>query len=112
MKNLEKSITGMCIAIVLIVAVQAFLPENYKTPPPTPPAKMVDCRGAAIPLNQPYLGVPIEPWTCKIQCDDGKPRFILYSNGKATQCDTPPACFDSGEDNNIECKPPVLKSIQ
>jgi hypothetical protein len=50
------------------------------------------------------------PYECKIQCDDDEPRYILYKNGKAAQCETPPGCLDYGEDHRITCAPPVAMS--
>jgi hypothetical protein len=112
MKRIEQVIAGICGLILLIVVVQSLVPTKYVLAPPAPAAQLAACMGAAIPVEFPYLGTVNDPWTCKPQCDDDQPRYILYSNGKATQCETPPGCNDTGEDTGVTCNPPALKSTQ
>lgn len=107
MKLPEKILVGICGLILGIVIVQALFPAKYVSAPPPPATPVVACVGTPIPVDFPFTGAVNEPWTCQVQCTDGKPRFILYSNGKGTQCETPPGCNDIGEDNNITCTPPT-----
>ncbi len=63
-------------------------------------------------MDFPFIGTVNQPWSCQEQCNDDKPRYLLYSNGKATQCETPPGCNDTGEDSNVTCKPPVVSTVK
>jgi|CXWL01.1.fsa_nt_gi hypothetical protein len=112
MKLLERIVGGTCIVILLIVVVQSLRPATYTPVPPAPPAVVGDCVGTPISIDVPYVGATVDPWTCKAQCENDKARYILYSNGKATQCETPPGCNDTGEDTGIMCNPPSLKSTK
>jgi hypothetical protein len=107
MPSLERIIGIVCVGILLIVIAQSVIPSTYVPQPAAPAAPAADCIGAPIPIDQPYLGTTLDPWTCQVQCTDDKPRYILYSNGKATQCQTPPGCNDTGEDSGVTCNPPV-----
>lgn len=90
--------------ILLIVVVQAFLPEG---PLPTAvPTQQDTCIGDPIPVDYAFGGTFMEPHACIVQCADDKPRYILYKDGQATQCETPPGCNDIGEDRGITCKIP------
>ena len=80
--------------------------EKLEAPPPSPPEEA--CTGEPITVTYAYSGTVAEPHACAPQCTDGKPRYILYVNGKATQCETPPGCNDWGEDHGITCTPSVL----
>ena len=104
MKTLERIVAGICGVILFIVIAQSLRPAPYVSTPPPPPAQIGNCIGTPIPVSFPYLGTANEPWTCKPQCDDDQPRYILYTNGKATQCETPPGCNDTGEDTGVTCK--------
>ncbi|MBI3332059.1 hypothetical protein HYZ99_03815 [Candidatus Peregrinibacteria bacterium] len=66
----------------------------------------VDCIGEPIKVSFPYAFTISEPHTCKPQCADGRQRYILYTNGYGTQCETPPGCNDVGEDTGVTCRPP------
>lgn len=112
MKKIEQIVGGVCGIILLVLIVQSIFPSTYVPEPPKPAAPVVACVGAPIPVAYAYTGTVNEPWDCKVQCDDGKPRYILYSNGKAAQCETPPGCNDFGEDNGITCNPPSVQSVQ
>ncbi|UPA22628.1 hypothetical protein K8942_00225 [Candidatus Peribacteria bacterium] len=111
MKNLDRIVAGVCGLILLIVAVQSLFPRAYVPAPPPPPQEIGTCTGEPILVDFAFTGGVNEPWTCREQCDDNEPRYILYTNGRATQCETPPGCNDTGEDNNITCVPPV-KSVE
>lgn len=103
--TLERVIGGTLAVLLLVVAIQSVVPKTY-VPRPKEPVVEVPCKGNPIKVDFAYSGTVNDPWTCKVQCDDDKPRYILYSNGKATQCETPPGCNDSGEDNGITCTAP------
>lgn len=107
MKRLDPNIVAVCgMAVVLLfVAWQ----QTHPAPEPTitfePSGE--PCRGEPIPVAYPYRGSPEDPHECKVQCDDNWPRYIFYSNGLGTQCDTPPSCNDRGEDDGVTCTPPT-----
>ena len=109
MQKVERFVIGLCAVILLILFVQTVRPKKYV--PELPPAPLVEenCIGTPITVAYPYLGGVNDPWDCKVQCDDDEPRYILYSNGKATQCETSPGCNDYGEDRGITCKLPAAK---
>lgn len=96
------AIAGMAL-VLLWVAWQ----QTHPAPEPvvTFETSTVPCIGEPIAVSYAYKGNPEEPWECQPQCDDHLPRYILYSNGIATQCDTPPACNDRGEDDGVTCMP-------
>lgn len=90
------------ILVLIIVVVQSFIrPNNSQSAPPL----NVECIGEALEVDYPFQGGFLEPHACKPQCDDGKQRYILYSNGKATQCQMIPGCLDWGEDRGVTCIP-------
>ena len=93
---------AVCGLMLLVVAAQAVMPSVPPSAPPPEPAK--GCIGDPIPVEYAYGGW-MEPHACAVQCDDDKPRYILYSDGKAAQCQTPPGCNDEGEDRGVLCVP-------
>ncbi|MEI8230634.1 MAG: hypothetical protein WCG83_05895 [Candidatus Peregrinibacteria bacterium] len=95
---------GFLVIILLIVLVQVGVPAEVKLLPPLP---TIPCRGEPINVDTDYTGTVNEPWTCKVQCEDQKLRYIHYANGKATQCEELPGCNDYGEDHGITCTPPA-----
>lgn len=99
-------IGALCGLILVVVLAQAVIPDTY-TPQPKPEVVAGECIGEAIEVDFEFNGGVNDPWTCQEQCDDNEPRYILYSNGKATQCESPPGCNDYGEDNGITCTPPA-----
>lgn len=64
-----------------------------------------ECEGEAIVVDYEYGGEMMGPHECAPQCEDKNRRYILYTNGMATQCQTLPGCADWGEDNNVTCLP-------
>jgi len=96
------AIGGVLGGILLIIVVQAFLPEGPL--PGVTPSKEESCVGEPIVVDYDFGGSFMEPHACAVQCADDKPRYILYKNGKATQCETPPGCNDYGEDRGVTCK--------
>lgn len=104
-RALEHTVIGLCIVMIAIVTLQSYRPFRYTTP--TPPVVEEPCIGAPIAVTVPFTGAVNDPWTCQVQCADDKPRYILYTNGKATQCETPPGCNDYGEDHGTTCALPA-----
>lgn len=89
------------IVIGIILFIQAFI-----TDPKPPKRKEKACKGEPIYVDYPYETGYLEPWACKVQCDDQQRRYIVYSNGKTTQCEKLPGCRDWGEDHGETCKRP------
>ena len=79
--------------------------------PQAPVYEKVSCKGLAIKVEHAFRGRTIDEHSCAVQCDGNVPRYVLYSNGKATQCEALPGCNDWGEDKNIECIPPDQTSL-
>lgn len=102
MSRFQQVIVGALGLILVYLVVESLIPDTY-VPVPREPVEEVACIGEAIKVDFPFEGQYLEPWTCQIQCDDGKARYIVYSNGKATQCETPPGCNDLGEDTGVTC---------
>jgi hypothetical protein len=103
----EKATIGLLTAVLVILAVQT-------ARGPVQHGKVGDiaedgdpCTGEPIAVDYPYDNRMLEPHACKIQCSDQKPRYILYKNHIATQCETPPGCNDWGEDRRVTCIPPA-----
>lgn len=92
----------VCGIMFVVVFAVAILPSRRPIPPPAPP--IGPCIGEPIPVDYAYSGW-LQPHACAVQCEDDKPRYILYTDGSATQCQTPPGCNDEGEDRGIFCTP-------
>ena len=107
----NERIVGLLLGcILLLVALQAMLPQTYVSRPKVVQPEEV-CVGDPLAVDFAYTGGVNEPWTCKVQCDDKRQRYILYTNGKATQCELLPGCNDHGEDFGITCSVPGMKSV-
>ncbi len=96
----------LCGLMLAVVIVEAVFPPAHPIPPPTPPEG--SCIGEPIVAQYEYSGW-LKPHECKVQCQDDEPRYILYTDGRATQCQAPPGCNDEGEDKGVFCIP-SLKS--
>jgi hypothetical protein len=108
--TLPRIVGAACGLMLLILAAQAVLPDPAPpVAPPTPPAG--SCLGEPIVVDYAYSGW-LEPHACAVQCEDDEPRYILYTDGKATQCQTPPGCNDEGEDRGIFCEPPLTSAAE
>lgn len=94
-------------AVLGIVATQSFfgLGES-ETATVTPMEPTEECRGEALSIPFAYNWGPVDPHSCKVQCDDGKLRYLVYTNGMATQCEELPGCLDYGEDHGVTCRIP------
>lgn len=102
-----KATISVLSAILLILVLQTIRgPVNHGTPGDIA-ASGDPCTGKPINVDYAYDYKMLEPHACKIQCSDNKPRYILYTNSLATQCETPPGCNDTGEDRKITCVVPV-----
>lgn len=101
----SRIVTAVCGAIFLVVVFQTAFPA--KEPPVPEPEVAEECIGDPIAVAYEYAGWN-EPHACAVQCADDQPRYILYSDGLATQCEPPPGCNDLGEDRGILCEPPLV----
>lgn len=107
---LASLVYGFCGFIVLLLAVQWILPE--RVPTLEPPEPQAECKGEPIFVDFAYNGGVNEPWTCRVQCDDQKQRYVVYTNGTATQCEDLPGCNDWGEDNGVTCTAPMANQTE
>lgn len=92
----------ICGIAGVLVAYAFFIPDNgaqYK------PKANAACDGTPIKVDYPYYGGMLEPHACQPQCDDHVQHYVLYTNGKATQCQKIPGCLDWGEDQGVACVP-------
>lgn len=106
MKTFQRIVIGLLAVLLIVVVVQALIPREY-VPEEREPVQEQACVGTPIRVDYAFNGGYLDPWACEVQCQDGQPRYVLYSNGRATQCETPPGCNDYGEDNGITCVPPA-----
>ncbi len=97
------AVTSVLTAIVVMTVTQALLLPTL-TPAPKPKPGTA-CVGEPIVVEYSYAGGMMGPHECKVQCDTQKPRYILYTDNRATQCEPLPGCNDWGEDNGVECLP-------
>ena len=101
---LGKAVVCLITVIAGVLLYQSFIADTSKKefkPEPNQP-----CEGEPIEVDYPYYGGMLQPHACKPQCDDNVQHYILYSNGKATQCQRLPGCLDWGEDQGVTCVPP------
>lgn len=105
MQTFQRIIIGVLGVLLLVVVVQSILPENYE-PEEQVPVTEAPCEGQPLNVDYAFEGGYLDPWACQPQCDDGIQRYVVYSNGKATQCETPPGCNDWGEDRGVTCTLP------
>lgn len=93
--------------MLCIVLVQAVTDPMPPTAPPPEPATA--CIGEPIVVSYEYSGWS-KPHECAVQCKDDRPRYIVYTDGRATQCETPPGCNDWGEDKGVTCVPSLTST--
>lgn len=96
---------GLVLLLLFVTTIQRINVDDAK-PTPVAQSKKVPCKGEPIFVDENYYGDTLEPHSCAEQCNNNKQRYLLYKNGRATQCETPPGCNDIGEDKGIECLPP------
>lgn len=104
MKRLQTAVVSILGILLILTIVQSVVPKQYV---PEEPEEMEPCVGQPIFVDFEYNGMVNEPWSCEEQCNDHQPRYILYSNNRATQCETPPGCNDYGEDRGVTCEPQI-----
>lgn len=104
-----KVIYGFCGLILIVLVLQAVFPKQ--APAITDVEPEDECKGEPIVVDYAYNGGVNEPHACAIQCQDGKQRYILYTNGVATPCQDLPGCFDMGEDQGITCRVPNKTAV-
>lgn len=100
-------IFGVIVALLLI---QAVFPRQAVPRDLTASAEE-DCVGEALPIPYEYTGNVVDPWSCQVQCQDQKQRYLVYTNGVATQCETLPGCNDWGEDRGQTCNIPGSEDV-
>jgi len=108
-QRFQQIVIGILGLLLVIVILQSVVPQEYVSTPQEP-VQLGSCLGDPIEVDYAYTGTVADPWTCQVQCEDDVPRYILYTNGRATQCETPPGCNDYGEDHGITCQPPGQES--
>lgn len=109
--QLQKIIPAFFLVVLALVLFDSFRPVKVPT---REDVALVEkpCKGTPISVDFPFEWTVSKPHSCAPQCADGKPRYILYSDGQATQCEDPPGCNDYGEDNGITCTPPGAASVK
>lgn len=98
----------VCLATIVGIAA-ILLYESFFQPDSEQqfkPKENQACEGEPIRVDYAYYGGMHNPHGCAEQCEDGKQRYLLYLNGKATQCQKVPGCLDWGEDQGVTCVPP------
>lgn len=98
--------------ILLIVAVESIFPRTDLPLVVDKPPLQQDCIGTPVYVTYPYAGGMLDPWECKVQCTDRVQRYIVYTNGKATNCEPVPGCTDQGEDQGLTCTIPVKNGVR
>ncbi len=109
MNRFTHIVVGLLGFMLMVVAVESVVPSTY-VPTEQDLEPKVKCIGEPITVAEAYNGGVLEPWSCRPQCDGDIPRYVLYQNGMATQCEPPPGCNDRGEDLGETCEPPSQKS--
>ena len=105
------AVYSVCLLIAGILALQWVFPKQYK-PGSRQKEPEQSCQGEPIFVDYAYNYAPVDPHACKLQCADGRRRYIAYSNGLATQCGVPPNCFDWGEDQGVTCIPEAKTAVR
>lgn len=110
--NAEKATLGFFSLVIILLAIQVLVgPVNHGTPGDDV-EEAGPCIGTPIIVDYAYGSRMLEPHECAVQCTDNQPRYIQYTNGLATQCETPPGCNDLGEDRGVTCTPPAMSTIE
>lgn len=92
----------LCTITLLMLLHRAFIWQ----PTYVPLAPPVACKGQPIVVPYSYRGSDLSPHACAVQCEDQIQRYVLYTDGFATQCEPVPGCFDEGEDEGVVCTIP------
>lgn len=94
----------VCSFIFVIVLMQSLALPTYERSP-GPITEGDPCKGESIEVDYAYPEGGDSPNECMKQCLAGAPRYILYPDGRATQCALLPGCGDWGESRDIFCVP-------
>ncbi len=103
----SKAFAVLIIAILVVLSYKAFMGNGGAVT--GKPILNAVCEGQALAVDYPYQGGMIPPHACAPQCEDNVQRYVLYSNGKATQCQMLPGCLDWGEDQGVTCVMPEMR---
>ncbi len=98
-----KAVLILITAIAVTLCYESFVAD--KTGSEFKPKPNQPCEGTPIEVDYPYHGGMLGPHACEEQCDTTTQRYVLYTNGKATQCQRLPGCLDWGEDQGVTCVP-------
>lgn len=97
-----KSFAALIAVITAVLIVQGTVladkASEYK------PKENQPCDGEPLYVDYPFYGGMLDPHACAPQCEDNVQRYIVYTNGKATQCGSIPGCLDWGEDHGVTCE--------
>lgn len=113
MRLAERVTIGLLVVILGVTGALALTRQGriqHARDLPKPPEEA--CVGEPIYVDADYEGAPVEPHSCLPACADNKPRYLLYRNGKATQCGLAPKCFDDGEDKGMTCAPGDRSTVE
>lgn len=102
--SLQHIIQAFFGVIFLILLYQAIRVPKIPEAEPREDTATVNCTGEPIFVPYAFEWTVLEPHACAPQCTDGKQRYIVYTNGLATQCENLPGCNDTGEDTGVTCK--------
>ena len=100
--GLEKGVVVFLILVFIVLFRQSLSRSSLQLNDIVPPV----CEGLPLQVSYPYAGGFLNPHACAVQCQDQQQRYIVYTNGFATQCEKPPGCRDLGEDRGVMCVPP------
>src|SRR5687768_3064355 len=89
-------VLGFFGLIFIVLFYQAVRIARVPTAPPKEEVVEAECIGEALSIPYAYNYTIVEPHSCAPQCADGKQRYLLYTNGVATQCELLPGCNDVG----------------
>jgi len=103
-----KAVVVLIAAITVALAYESFVAD--KSGSEFKPKENQACEGTPIEVDYPYHGGMLGPHACNPQCDDKVQHYVLYTNGKATQCQKLPGCLDWGEDQGVTCLPEADKT--
>lgn len=98
-----RALTALIIVIGIVLIANAFFIQN--TAEDFAPEPDLACEGEPITVDYTFHGGMLQPHACKPQCNTDTQRYVLYKNGKATQCQKLPGCLDWGEDRGVTCIP-------
>ncbi len=109
---MPRSTYGKALGLFLIIVFVTVITQSFIRPTAgdyEAPAS-AECVGTPIKVDYPFAGGFLEPHACASQCQDMQQHYILYDNGKATQCQILPGCLDWGEDRGVTCVVPGTAS--